>query len=75
MFNDQMLFDRRMMVRMDRDAERLENRSGSSRLPEGLRSIGMGLGTGGNPIHDVHPYGMHVKTSQHIVRNDSKRFS
>lgn len=56
MFNNQMLFDRRMTVRMDRDAERLETRgpSSSSGLPAGLRSIGMGLGAGGNPIHDVH---------------------
>lgn len=52
MFNNQMLFDRRMTVRMDREAEqRTETRS--SRLPEGLRSIGMGLGTGGNPLQDV----------------------
>jgi len=56
MFNNQMLFDRRMTVRMDRDAERLETRgpSSSTGLPAGLRSIGMGLGAGGNPIHDVH---------------------
>lgn len=52
MFNNQMLFDRRMTVRMDRDAERIET-TRSSRLPEGLRSIGMGLGSGGNPLHDV----------------------
>lgn len=51
MLNNQMLYDRRMTVRMDRDADRTETRS--SRLPEGLRSIGMGLGTGGNPLHDI----------------------
>lgn len=55
MFNNQMLFDRRMTVRMDRDAEKLETRGGSaSGLPAGLRGIGMGLGAGGNPIHDIH---------------------
>lgn len=51
MFNNQMLFDRRMTVRMDREVDRTETRS--SRLPEGLRSIGMGLGNGGNPLQDV----------------------
>ena len=58
MFNNQMLFDRRMTVRMDRDAEKLEHRGGgggsSSGLPAGLKGIGMGLGAGGNPLHDVH---------------------
>lgn len=55
MFNNQMLFDRRMTVRMDRDADRLESRGSTapSGLPAGLRSIGMGLGIGGNPIHEV----------------------
>jgi len=51
MFNNQMLFDRRMTVRMDRDADRGDSRP--PKLPEGLRSIGMGLGAGGNPLHDV----------------------
>ena len=46
-----MLFDRRMTVRMDRDSERSDSRP--PKLPEGLRSIGMGLGAGGNPLHDV----------------------
>jgi len=51
MFNNQMLFDRRMTVRVDRDSERSDSRP--PKLPEGLRSIGMGLGAGGNPLHDV----------------------
>lgn len=54
MFNNQMLYDRRMTVRMDRES--FDRGSGDSRppkLPEGLRSIGMGLGAGGNPLHDV----------------------
>jgi hypothetical protein len=53
MFNNQMLYDRRMTVRMDRDAERLESQSSRSHLPEGLRSIGMGLGTRGDPLRDL----------------------
>ena len=52
MFNNQMLYDRRMTVRMDRDAERIETHS-SRYLPEGLRSIGMGLGTRGDPLRDL----------------------
>lgn len=51
MFNNQMLYDRRMTVRMDREAERVDYRP--QKLPEGLRSIGMGLGAGGNPLQDV----------------------
>lgn len=53
MFNNQMLFDRRMTVRMDRDADRTETRASRCGLPEGLRSIGMGLGSRGDPLHDV----------------------
>ncbi|XP_046450290.1 myelin expression factor 2-like isoform X2 [Daphnia pulex] len=53
MFNNQMLYDRRMTVRMDRDAERLESQSSRSHLPEGLRSIGMGLGSRGDPLRDL----------------------
>lgn len=53
MFNNQMLFDRRMTVRMDRDADRTEARPSRSLLPEGLSSIGMGLGTRGHALHDV----------------------
>jgi hypothetical protein len=52
MFNNQMLYERRMTVRMDRDAERIEPQS-SRYLPEGLRSIGMGLGTRGDPLRDL----------------------
>lgn len=48
MFNNQMLYDRVMTVRMDRvDAE------GPVRLPDGLRGIGMGLGINGEPLKDV----------------------
>nr|CAD7599733.1 unnamed protein product [Timema genevievae] len=53
MLHNQMLFDRRMTVRMDRAENKLE---GPPKLPEGLRGVGMGLGSGGNPLRDVSKY-------------------
>ncbi|XP_063229718.1 myelin expression factor 2-like [Bacillus rossius redtenbacheri] len=50
MLNNQMLYDRKLAVRMDRVDHKPD---GPPRLPEGLRSVGMGLGAGGNPLHDV----------------------
>lgn len=47
MFHNQELFDRQMTVRMDRANESLKS------LPEGLKSIGPGLGDGGAPLKDV----------------------
>lgn len=50
MLNNQMLFDRRLSVRMDR----VDKGDGfPSKLPEGLKSIGMGLGANGVPLQDV----------------------
>uniref|UniRef100_A0A1B6D7G4 RRM domain-containing protein n=1 Tax=Clastoptera arizonana TaxID=38151 RepID=A0A1B6D7G4_9HEMI len=50
MLHGQMLYDRRLSVRMDR----VEKHDGlPAKLPEGLKSIGMGLGAGGTPLHDV----------------------
>ncbi|KAG8226989.1 hypothetical protein J437_LFUL000294 [Ladona fulva] len=51
MLHNQMLYDRKMTVRMDRVNEKPEGLP--SKLPEGLRGIGMGLGAGGNPLLDV----------------------
>lgn len=48
MFNNQFLFDRPMSIRLDRT-----DKDPLARLPEGLKSIGMGLGAGGAPLHDV----------------------
>ncbi|CAK1542137.1 unnamed protein product [Leptosia nina] len=48
MFDKQMLYDRRMTVRMDRGTDKTE-----LRLPEGLKSIGLGLGPNGEPLKDV----------------------
>uniref|UniRef100_A0A8D8UWS3 Myelin expression factor 2 n=1 Tax=Cacopsylla melanoneura TaxID=428564 RepID=A0A8D8UWS3_9HEMI len=50
MLNNQNLFERRITVRMDRVADRPD---GPVRLPEGLKSIGMGLGANGAPLQDV----------------------
>lgn len=46
MFDHQMLYDRRMTVRLDRIPEK-------EKLPEGLGGIGMGLGPGGEPLRNV----------------------
>ncbi|XP_028173184.1 myelin expression factor 2-like [Ostrinia furnacalis] len=49
MFDKQMLYDRRMTVRMDRG---LSDKT-EFRLPEGLKGIGLGLGPNGEPLRDV----------------------
>lgn len=47
MFHNQELYDRIMTVRMDRASDAMP------KLPEGLKSIGMGLGPNGEPMRDV----------------------
>ncbi|XP_034949258.1 heterogeneous nuclear ribonucleoprotein M [Chelonus insularis] len=49
MLHNQQLYDRRMTVRMDR----ANDPDLPPKLPEGLKSIGMGLGAGGNRLLDV----------------------
>ncbi|XP_045775948.1 myelin expression factor 2-like isoform X1 [Maniola jurtina] len=49
MFDKQILFERRMTVRMDRGT----TDKGELRLPEGLKGIGIGLGPNGEPLRDV----------------------
>ncbi|KAK7481096.1 hypothetical protein BaRGS_00027636 [Batillaria attramentaria] len=51
MFNGQTLFDRKMIVRMDKVPE--ETQPQASKLPSGLKSIGMGLGVGGTPLTNI----------------------
>ncbi|KAL1139576.1 hypothetical protein AAG570_006558, partial [Ranatra chinensis] len=51
MFNNQLLFDRRLSVRMDRVGDKGDGLP--AKLPEGLKSIGMGLGANGVPLQDV----------------------
>ncbi|XP_076251216.1 heterogeneous nuclear ribonucleoprotein rumpelstiltskin isoform X2 [Rhynchophorus ferrugineus] len=46
MLHNQVLYDRTMTVRMDRANENVK-------LPEGLKSVGMGLGQGGEPLRNV----------------------
>ncbi|CAG2056641.1 unnamed protein product [Timema podura] len=50
MLHNQMLYERKLTVRMDRVENKIE---GPPKLPEGLRGIGMGLGTNGYPLNDV----------------------
>lgn len=49
MFDRQMLYERRMTVRLDRIPDKGE----AVKLPEGLRSIGIGLGPNGEPLRNV----------------------
>lgn len=49
MFDRQTLFERRMTVRLDRIPDKGE----SLKLPEGLKGIGIGLGTNGEPLKNV----------------------
>lgn len=49
MFDRQMLYDRRMTVRLDRVPDKGEG----LKLPEGLGGIGIGLGLNGEPLKDV----------------------
>ena len=55
MLHDHKLFDRKLIVRFDQvmgpTPEQLDQLP--SRLPEGLESVGMGLGAGGNPLTNV----------------------
>lgn len=46
MFHHQILYDRKMTVRMDREDSPLK-------LPDGLKGVGMGLGVNGEPLRDV----------------------
>ncbi|KAH8385865.1 hypothetical protein KR200_000856 [Drosophila serrata] len=49
MLDRQMLFDRRMTVRLDRIPDKNEG----LKLPEGLGGVGIGLGPNGEPLKDV----------------------
>ncbi|XP_005184839.1 myelin expression factor 2 [Musca domestica] len=49
MLDRQMLYDRRMTVRLDRIPDKGE----SIKLPEGLGGVGIGLGPNGEPLKDV----------------------
>ena len=52
MFHNQQLFDRKISVRFDKVPEEEPPRN-LNRLPEGLASVGMGLGQDGMPLLDV----------------------
>lgn len=51
MFHNQTYYDRKMSVRMDRVTEKHE--SATTKLPPGLKSVGMGLGVNGSALTDV----------------------
>lgn len=58
MFHNQVLFDRKMLVRVDKYAE-----PEKPKLPSGLKSIGMGLGTGGAPMTNFNQLGSNLGLS------------
>jgi len=51
MLHNQRLYDRTISVKMDRFDKEANRRDGE--LPQGLRSVGMGLGANGAPLADV----------------------
>ncbi|XP_040580341.1 myelin expression factor 2 isoform X1 [Lepeophtheirus salmonis] len=53
MFNNQVLFERRMTVRFDNQTPYEDMDELPARLPEGLEGVGMGLGSNGDPLTDV----------------------
>ena len=55
MFNQQSLYDRKITVRFDKSPGPTPEEMAQlpSRLPEGLEGVGMGLGSGGNPLTEV----------------------
>lgn len=67
MFDRQLLYDRRMTVRLDR----LPDKSEGIKLPEGLKAIGIGLGPNGEPLRDVARNLPNVQNnpSQNLVSN------
>ncbi|CAB4059443.1 unnamed protein product [Lepeophtheirus salmonis] len=54
MFNNQVLFERRMTVRFDNQTPYEDMDELPARLPEGLEGVGMGLGSNGDPLTDQH---------------------
>ena len=54
MFNNQNLYDRPMRIRIDKvKVDNDQKILSMSRLPEGLGGVGMGLGSGGQPLCNV----------------------
>ena len=55
MFSQQSLYDRKMTVRFDKSPGPTPEEMAQlpSRLPEGLEGVGMGPGSGGNPLTEV----------------------
>eukprot|EP00096_Caligus_rogercresseyi_P012265 TRINITY_DN507_c0_g1_i1.p1 TRINITY_DN507_c0_g1~~TRINITY_DN507_c0_g1_i1.p1 ORF type:complete len:532 (+),score=150.78 TRINITY_DN507_c0_g1_i1:98-1597(+) len=53
MFNNQVLFERRLTVRFDNQNPYENDEELPARLPEGLEGVGMGLGSNGDPLTDV----------------------
>ncbi|XP_055614314.1 myelin expression factor 2 isoform X2 [Uranotaenia lowii] len=67
MFDRQMLFDRRMTVRLDRVPDKTE----LNRLPEGLKAIGIGLGPNGEPLKDVARNLPSIQQQNNSLQNNS----
>ncbi|KAF2363466.1 RNA recognition motif domain [Trinorchestia longiramus] len=56
MLNGQMYYDRKMSVRMDRVQDKKSDPVSGSKLPQGLKGLGMGLGINGSALTDVSTF-------------------
>jgi hypothetical protein len=65
MFHQQALYERSLIVRMDRVNDKPENNM--PRLPEGLKGIGMGLGENGRPLTDVSSKHLNLGFSNNVL--------
>lgn len=67
MFDKQTLYDRKMTVRMDRASG---DKPTELKLPEGLMSMGLGLGPNGEPLRDVVRNLPNQQTAQNSALNN-----
>lgn len=69
MFRDQILFERKMSVRMDSTAMREEAEGIPNKLPVGLKGIGMGLGSGGAPLKNIQRECSNSSSNNNVAAN------
>merc|ERR1712038_1247541 len=69
MFNGQILYERAMSVRIDKMADPAGSNPLPSKLPSGLKSIGMGLGMNGMPISNPTQMNMNSVNPMNLLGN------
>ena len=60
MFHNQVYYERRITVRMDRNAEKEKNKFKEMKLPSGLQALGPGLGDYGLPFTEMSSKYFHI---------------